>query len=801
MFPFWDLAIAPIIEAVGARRVVEIGALRGETTELMLDRLGPDVELHVIDPVPDFDPSEHEVKFPGRYVFHRDLSVNVLRDLPAVDVALIDGDHNWYTVYNELRLLAGAAERAGRPLPVMIMHDVGWPYGRRDLYYDPENIPEQYRLEHAEKGLIRGNAGVSDKTGVNPKMHNATVEGGPRNGVMTGLDDFLEEYGRPVRRVLLPIYFGLAIVVDTEVLEAHPALGERLDWLEGAEGRGELLELSESIRLQALTAHHNLFYRPNPAVKANRRYLDLLKGALLDEHYMENEVRIDHLVRHLLADSHPTENAVRDPVRQMKDKTRQMLAARRAGKLDADRGDILGYFPYSTMGRVRLDHLERCLDNVREERIAGDLVECGTGRGGGGIFLRGYTAAWEMNDRRVWIADTFRAAPAFPEDMHESTESALELLGGGPGLPNLRADLNTVRDAFKRFDLFDNRLRFLQGQYADTLPGSSIGSIALLRLGDDLDDTCGEILDLLYDRVSPGGYIVIEDFLSPAAQKSIEVFRARRGIDDPIEQIDWSGAFWRKGPDTTPVTEPSPVSAATARGHAPLAKPAPKRPKDLSVVVVFYNMRREAERTLHALSRAYQEGIDDLDYEVIAVENGSAADQRLGKDFVQSFGPEFRYIDMGKEATSSPVPALNRGVAEAKGEAIALMIDGAHIVTPGVLRYGMTGLRAYGHAIVATQQWFVGPGQQGDVMVDGYDQDVRGSPLRGDPLAAGRLPTVRHRPLHRRPRLARRAVGEQLPVRPRSLLEQVGAFDESFNMPGAASPTSSCTSDSDRRPT
>ncbi len=239
MFPFWDLAIAPIIEAVGATRVVEIGALRGDTTELMLERLGPDVELHVIDPVPDFDPSEHEQRFAGRYIFHRDLSVNVLRDLPPVDVALIDGDHNWYTVYNELTLLARAAHEAGVALPVMIMHDVGWPYGRRDLYYDPDNIPEEYRLEHAEKGLIRGNAGVSEKTGVNPKMHNATVEGGPRNGVMTALDDFLEEYDRPVRRVLLPIYFGLAIVVDQEVLDAHPELVERLDWLEGAEGRGE----------------------------------------------------------------------------------------------------------------------------------------------------------------------------------------------------------------------------------------------------------------------------------------------------------------------------------------------------------------------------------------------------------------------------------------------------------------------------------------------------------------------------------------------------------------------------------
>ena len=46
MFPFWDLAVAPVLEAAEAKRVVEVGALRGETTALMLDRLGPDSELH-----------------------------------------------------------------------------------------------------------------------------------------------------------------------------------------------------------------------------------------------------------------------------------------------------------------------------------------------------------------------------------------------------------------------------------------------------------------------------------------------------------------------------------------------------------------------------------------------------------------------------------------------------------------------------------------------------------------------------------------------------------------------------------
>ena len=83
MFPLWDVAIAPVLHAAEARRVVEIGALRGETTIKMLNDLGPDAELHVIDPVPDFDPGEHERQFPGRYHFHEALSLDVLPTLPT----------------------------------------------------------------------------------------------------------------------------------------------------------------------------------------------------------------------------------------------------------------------------------------------------------------------------------------------------------------------------------------------------------------------------------------------------------------------------------------------------------------------------------------------------------------------------------------------------------------------------------------------------------------------------------------------------------------------------------------------
>src|SRR5262245_16696813 len=160
-------------------------------TVKMLHDLPPDAMLHVIDPAPEFDPSEHEEQLKGRYFFHRAPSLDVLPTLEPMDAALIDGDHNWYTVYNELKLLAQTARRANAPLPVLVLHDVGWPYGRRDLYYEPERVPEEFRQPHAQKGMSPLSKTLLAKGGLNPTMHNAEMQGGPRNGVMTALDDFI----------------------------------------------------------------------------------------------------------------------------------------------------------------------------------------------------------------------------------------------------------------------------------------------------------------------------------------------------------------------------------------------------------------------------------------------------------------------------------------------------------------------------------------------------------------------------------------------------------------------------------
>ena len=227
MFPFWEDVIAPVVESVGARRVVEIGALRGETTVKMLNRLGPDCELHVIDPLPQFDPAEHEAAFPGRYIFHLGTSHDVLPTLPGCDVALVDGDHNWFTVYHELRMFAETAKKEKRPLPVLVLHDVSWPYGRRDLYYAPERIPAESRQPFRRAGMRPGTSRLFGTGGMNLTMANAEQEGGPRNGVLTALDDFVAEHPDPIRVVVLPIYYGLAIAADERTLAAAP--GARRD--------------------------------------------------------------------------------------------------------------------------------------------------------------------------------------------------------------------------------------------------------------------------------------------------------------------------------------------------------------------------------------------------------------------------------------------------------------------------------------------------------------------------------------------------------------------------------------------
>jgi tetratricopeptide (TPR) repeat protein len=143
------------------------------------------------------------------------------------------------------------------------------------------------------------------------------------------------------------------------------------------------------------------------------------------------------------------------------------------------------------------------------------------------------------------------------------------------------------------------------------------------------------------------------------------------------------------------------------------------RKPDISVVVVVYNIPREAPRTLLSLSAGYQRHIDPGDYEVIVVDNGSSPpfDPRV----LEGLSGNFRLIRI-EEALPSPAQAVNRGIAEARGEVIGVMIDGARIVTPGLLHFARHGARLYETAVVAALGWYLGYDFQRWAMQSGYDQ-------------------------------------------------------------------------------
>jgi hypothetical protein len=140
---------------------------------------------------------------------------------------------------------------------------------------------------------------------------------------------------------------------------------------------------------------------------------------------------------------------------------------------------------------------------------------------------------------------------------------------------------------------------------------------------------------------------------------------------------------------------------------------------DISVVVVVYNIPREAPRTILSLSAGYQRHIHPDDYEVIVVDNGSTPS--VDPHIFDNLEGNFRLIRIDP-APPSPAHAVNRGIAEAKGEIIGVMIDGARIVTPGLVHFARHGARLHTNAVVAALGWYLGYDFQRWSMRHGYDQ-------------------------------------------------------------------------------
>ena len=132
-------------------------------------------------------------------------------------------------------------------------------------------------------------------------------------------------------------------------------------------------------------------------------------------------------------------------------------------------------------------------------------------------------------------------------------------------------------------------------------------------------------------------------------------------------------------------------------------------------------MAREAPRTLHSLSSGYQRGVSGDEYEVIVVDNGSPTP--LGEAAVRRYGRQFRYIYV-QDASPSPASAVNLGVAASRSSRVCIMIDGARMVTPGLIANTLLAFRVYPDPTVATLGWHLGPESQVQSVQKGYTKQV-----------------------------------------------------------------------------
>jgi hypothetical protein len=207
---------------------------------------------------------------------------------------------------------------------------------------------------------------------------------------------------------------------------------------------------------------------------------------------------------------------------------------------------------------------------------------------------------------------------------------------------------------------------------------------------------------------------------------------------------------------------------------------------DLSIVVVTYRMNREAPRTLQSLSRRYQRDLSGLDYEVLVVDNGSPEPLPSSVlDGLTGPGANFRLHRLDP-APPSPAPAVNIGVGMTTGRTVGLVIDGARMVTPGVVGAAMRAMRLHERPIVTTMAWHLGPEHQSLSIPKGYDAEAEDALLEkiSWPQDGYRLFDIAS--------LAGANPGGFLGdvnescclLLPRPLWQEAGGIDERFDLPG-----------------
>jgi hypothetical protein len=198
---------------------------------------------------------------------------------------------------------------------------------------------------------------------------------------------------------------------------------------------------------------------------------------------------------------------------------------------------------------ARLNNLQECVESVVKRDVPGDLIEAGVWRGGAAIFMRAVLKVLDVDSRTVWVADSFEGLPAPDPEKYPLEAKAHSSPIMKQSFKHLAASVEEVRRNFIAFGMLDERVKFLQGWFKDTLPTAPIDRVAVMRLDGDYYESTMDCLVHLYDKLSVGGYAIIDDYGEDNwtyCRKAVDDFRRDRRIADPLIPVDAKCYYWQR---------------------------------------------------------------------------------------------------------------------------------------------------------------------------------------------------------------------------------------------------------------
>lgn len=275
-----------------------------------------------------------------------------------------------------------------------------------------------------------------------------------------------------------------------------------------------------------------------PMTEAKDLYLDLMKKVLAFTLWPEPLIPID-----AMNDSRSYWKKLLAPViaKALK-RTRFRLAIVRNVSMECrETGGIWPGYAHTMIGIKRLDNLQSCIETVLRENVPGDLIETGVWRGGACIFMRAVLAAHGVENRKVFVADSFEGLPApdaksYPADAGDTHHIHNFLV----------VSQEEVEENFRRYGLMDHNVVFIKGWFKDTLPEIKAEKFAIIRLDGDMYSSTTEALESLYPKLAIGGFCIIDDYDLPTCQKAVDDFRKKYSITPALQEIDFTGRYWRK---------------------------------------------------------------------------------------------------------------------------------------------------------------------------------------------------------------------------------------------------------------